>query len=602
MSKMYTEHFGLREAPFSITPDPRYLYLSGRHREALAHLMYGTEEGGGFVQLTGEVGTGKTTVCRAVLSQLPDHVDVALILNPALTVPELLETICQELHMQVPAKWRRSPKQLVDALNRYLLDANARGRRTVLIVDEAQNLSTEVLEQVRLLTNLETERNKLLQIFLIGQPELRGNLSRPALRQLAQRITARYHLDALSAAETAAYIGHRLAVAGTRRRLFTARAIRRIHAYSRGIPRVINILCDRALLGAYATGATEVDVRIVRNAIRELEGVALEDARSTAWPWAAGLAVGLAALAGGWALSSHVQDTQYALGVIAPGTAEVMPPDDAVRQSRNDDAPGGGNVAARVPPEPVAEETAAVPATEPAATAMADPEPPLMAASILEPPPPGAEPLYLALASERLDATAAAAARGLITLWGETSLPGQGDVCDRVGALGLRCMHARGTWNNLRLLDRPAVLTLRHPERGPLHALVVALGPDSVSLDFGGEVLTRPLAEVDRFWFGSFWLLWRPPSPGVQVIRSGASGPEVGWLDAQLGRVEGASAAGGAGRYDTTMAQRVRQFQRSRGLAADGVVGAVTMIHLNSATASPGIPRIAAVAPLPGGT
>ena len=198
---MYLEYFNLTERPFSITPDPRFLYMSARHREALAHLLYGLGDGGGFVQLTGEVGTGKTTICRCLLEQIPDNVDLALVLNPKVTAIELIATVCDELGVSYDEK-DVSVKSLTDVLNRYLLDAYARGRHTVLIIDEAQNLSADVLEQVRLLTNLETSTQKLLQIILIGQPELRTLLAREDMRQLAQRVTARYHLEPISREET----------------------------------------------------------------------------------------------------------------------------------------------------------------------------------------------------------------------------------------------------------------------------------------------------------------------------------------------------------------------------------------------------------------
>src|SRR5215510_1924248 len=221
---MYTAHFGLTEPPFAITPDPRYLYLSEAHREALAHLLYGIGEGGGFVQLTGEVGTGKTTLCRCLLEQLPPRVDVAFVLNPKVTDVELLTTICEELRLP-PCAGATSRKHLVDALHHHLLEAHRQGRRTVLIIDEAQDLAPDVLEQVRLLTNLETSTEKLLQIILIGQPELIRLLAQPGLRQVHQRVTARYHLQPLSRAETHAYVRHRMAVAGRSDRVFTDDAV-----------------------------------------------------------------------------------------------------------------------------------------------------------------------------------------------------------------------------------------------------------------------------------------------------------------------------------------------------------------------------------------
>jgi len=266
---VYPRYFGLKEPSFSITPDPQYLFLSGQHREALAHLLYGAGDGGGFVLLTGEVGTGKTTVCRAFLEQLPEGVEVALVLNPAMTATELLHAICDEFRIELPAG-EPSVKTMLDQLNRFLLDAYARGRRPVLIIDEAQNLRPKVLEQIRLLTNLETAKQKLLQIFLIGQPELRVLLASADLRQLNQRITARYHLTPLGAKETAAYVDHRIAVAGVERPLFTARALRRVHRHTLGIPRLINLLCDRALLGAAVSRRLQVTPPIVDAAAREV--------------------------------------------------------------------------------------------------------------------------------------------------------------------------------------------------------------------------------------------------------------------------------------------------------------------------------------------
>jgi general secretion pathway protein A len=281
---MYTSFFGLQEKPFAITPDPRYLYLSERHAEALAHLLYGINEAGGFVQLTGEVGTGKTTVIRSLLEQLPGHADVALILNPRITPAEFLLTICEELHVHVPESGRGSTKTLMDLLGRHLLDTHARSRRVVLIVDEAQNLSIQTLEQVRLLTNLETATTKLLQIILIGQPELRERLDKPELRQLAQRITGRYHLSPLSKEESAGYVKHRMRVAGATAEAFTPTALREVHRLSHGIPRVINVICDRALLGAFTQEDHRVGARLVRQAASEVYG------RPVPAPWLVGTA------------------------------------------------------------------------------------------------------------------------------------------------------------------------------------------------------------------------------------------------------------------------------------------------------------------------
>jgi general secretion pathway protein A len=268
---MYTHYFGLKEKPFSIAPDPRYLYMSALHQEALAHLLYGVKSDGCLILLTGDVGAGKTTVCRCLLEQLPENTDLALILNPKLNAMELLASICDELEIVVTGK-KISVKTYIDHLNRYLLAAHARGRITALLIDEAQNLSVDTLEQLRLLTNLETAKQKLLKIILLGQPELRQLLDQEEVAQITQRITSRYHLSPLAGQEVAAYIEHRLAVAGGRRRLFSEASMKRVAELSRGVPRLINILCDRALLGAYVEEKEQVDLKIVNQAAREVLG------------------------------------------------------------------------------------------------------------------------------------------------------------------------------------------------------------------------------------------------------------------------------------------------------------------------------------------
>ena len=312
MTPLYGPWFGLQREPFSIAPDPRALFMSERHREALAHLLYGVQGGGGFVLLTGEIGAGKTTVSRCFLEQVPPQCQVAYVFNPRQTVDELLASVCQEFGLKSgpEAPPGRSVKVQVDALNTFLLASHAQGRSSVLIIDEAQALSADVLEQLRLLTNLETHERKLLQIVLIGQPELRTMVARPGLEQLAQRIIARYHLGPLSAPDTARYVQHRLSVAGlVGPSPFDAAALKRVYQRSGGVPRRINLLCDRALLGAYAMGRRVVDAAIVARAAAEVEGEPVAVApgwwgepgslRRTAWLAAAGLTLTL--LAAWWA-------------------------------------------------------------------------------------------------------------------------------------------------------------------------------------------------------------------------------------------------------------------------------------------------------------
>ena len=269
---MYYQYFGLTEAPFSIAVNPRYLFMSPRHRDALAHLLYGVGSGG-FILLTGEVGTGKTTINRALLEQMPEGTDIAIILNPALNALELLATACDELGIDYDAG-NTTLKNLTDKLHQYLLDNHSKGRSTVLLIDEAQHLDFDVLEQIRLLTNLETNSEKLLQIVLIGQPELSQMLNRPELRQLNQRITARYNLEPLDLSETNAYIRHRLEVAGlpADRELFPPAVVRRIHHLTHGIPRLINVLCDRVLLGTYGRNLQRANQSLVNQAAKEVMG------------------------------------------------------------------------------------------------------------------------------------------------------------------------------------------------------------------------------------------------------------------------------------------------------------------------------------------
>jgi len=552
---MYTSFFGLQEKPFAITPDPRYLYLSERHAEALAHLLYGINEAGGFIQLTGEVGTGKTTVIRSLLEQLPGHADVALILNPRVTPAEFLLTICEELHVEVPESGRGSTKTLMDLLGRQLLDTHARGRRVVLIVDEAQNLSTQTLEQVRLLTNLETATTKLLQIILIGQPELRELLGKPELRQLAQRITGRYHLDPLSAEGTAGYVKHRMRVAGATAEVFTPAALREVHRLSGGIPRVINVICDRALLGAFTQEEHRAGAALVRQAASEVYGRPVP-APWLKWTTAAAVAAAVAVLAVGiWAFAQRSSGPSTEAG--APvGSEEVA-----------------GRVDARADAEPAGDDAGL--SAEPAAA------------------PPAQPSLAELLVRHANDTTTESALARLFALWGAMYDPTGGRGCDQAGRQGLECLFQKGSWAQLRTLNRPAILTLTDDVGSTHQVVLTGLTDESATVDLGGEAHEVSITALSRYWFGDFLLLWRPPLAVVKSLGPGMRGDDVRWLRESLRAAQGLPAVPVANEvYDDDLVREVQEFQRQHRLAIDGVAGVQTQIVLDTVLGATGSPTL----------
>lgn len=530
---MILEHYGLKEPPYSITPDPRFVFLSERHRDALAHLLFGIGQGGGggFVLLTGEVGTGKTTLSRLLLEQLPADTRVALVLNPRQGAVELLETICEELHVPIDSA-RGSVKALVDALNAYLLDAYAQGLRVVLLIDEAQNLPVEALEQVRLLTNLETDTQKLLQIILLGQPELRAMLARDDLRQLSQRITARYHLTPLDAGETAQYLRHRYRVAGGQQFPFTAAALKRLHARAGGVPRLINVIAERALLAGYARDAHTLDERIVELAARETLPAPLPRARAMRTIGIAGGAVLLGLLMWWWWWR--------------PAAAPVV------------DAPAMATPAARPKPAParVARVDAAAFARRIAAA----------------------------------DPSGSTAWRRLTDAWKLTAgLPAAASPadCSPVVAPGLYCVRGRGRLDKLLALDRPAALRLRH---GTREAWAVLLGADArdARIALGSEVFDVERVALQAYWTGDYTALWRGPEFLASPTGSNAAAEWIGARVQPSGLADHATAAV----HDTAMRDAVRRFQLARGLPADGVPGPETLMALAGDEAGPRLLRV----------
>lgn len=549
---MYAQFFGLTHEPFSIAPDPRYLFMSERHREALAHLLYGVGSGGGFVLLSGEIGTGKTTVCRCFLEQIPANCNVAYIFNPKLTAQELLRTVCDEFHVPCRAtdpQGLPSAKDYVDALNGFLLESHAQGRNSVLIIDEAQMLPADVLEQLRLLTNLETRERKLLQIMLIGQPELRTMLAQPQLEQLSQRVIARYHLDALTEAETVQYIQHRLSVAGLAGAMpFDRKALRRIHQITRGVPRRINLLCDRAMLGAYASGSASIDRRIIDKAAGEVF-------ESTSFAPRGGPGTGrlaLAALAGAAVVVAALALYFSGLFSHAPGLASV-----------------DGKA---LPP------ASATGAAKPAGSALAvDPMAAASGAAVAAAAPPDLKSSFAALAPD-----ADAAIRELAKAW-QLDLP-EGDACEAAARSQVQCFRQNGSLVTLRQLNRPVVLALQDDSGAQAFAVMTGMGPETATLRTGTTTLTVPLAALAGMWQGDYRTLWRAP-PGYTLLRTeGGKGPMVDWLARHLAMIDSLPEPPTGRVLDARLRSRLQAFQLANGLAPDGRAGPLTLMQLNRAT------------------
>jgi general secretion pathway protein A len=551
---MYSHHFGLTQDPFSIAPDPRYLFMSERHREALAHLLYGVTDpqraaggtGGGFVLLTGDIGTGKTTICRCFLEQIPPGCHVAYIFNPKLTVTELLQSICEEFHITAVPLGAEAPtvKTYIDALNTFLLQSHAAGESSVLIIDEAQNLSADVLEQLRLLTNLETNERKLLQIVLIGQPELRSMLARPELEQLAQRVIARFHLDALSDAEAMQYITHRLAVAGHSGPLpFDRKSLERIQRLARGVPRRINLLCGRALLGAWANGLLRVDRSVVDKAAAEVFGPDHAPGSSINPKRTAYLLGGLVLL----------------LGALVIGLLQWNP---------------------KLKTSPAL--PAALPARPASAATPPRPEPPVQskveALDALLPQLPGdLNTAWRALANNaKLPATLSAS---------------DADPCLAAVALQWQCYRtSKLSVPLLRQLKRPGILTLQEGHAAPLYAVLVSLDDQSATLQIGSGLHRVRLVALAQLWSGDFATYWQAPAGYQANLREGSSGPAIELLARQLGQLDGAAAApsaAGGQILDSSLRERLRTFQRAQGIKPDGLPGPMTFMQLASATAAP---------------
>ncbi|MFT5571362.1 MAG: general secretion pathway protein A [Cryomorphaceae bacterium] len=600
---MYEGYFGLTERPFSIAPDPQYLYMSIRHKEAMAHLSYGLSQGGCFIVLTGEVGTGKTTLCRNLLGDLPKDVDVALILNANINEAELLQTVCDEL--KIDYQQNDSQKQLLDKINRHLLSTFADNRHTVLIIDEAQLLSRDVLEQIRLLTNLETTKSKLLQIILVGQPELNDSLTRNDLRQLAQRVTARYHLGALERNEIEEYVNHRLGVAGCKQPLFSRQALNSMHSLTEGIPRKINVLADHALLAAYAQSKTVVDAKTVKKAAKDVfikaeKSTFLNMAFSPRWLIVIGLFLALNLFLWAWSNlsepevdSQQMQITENIDPTVQPfdssGQVTVQLGDTAMSDSGEQD--GDVSVA-----EPTILVTQARPTAESrvrGSVVIAD-QPlddivPLQPAGTQIPSAtqaaPGTSDLGLMLETSA-DATGRTAAfRRLAEQWG-VILPKKllRTACVELSAQGIQCQGVE-TWQQALRFNRPTIMVIEHQTQ--LHRVILqkVIG-DTATLQVGESSINVSVSELNNRWTKNAITFWRPGDAGF-VFRQ-LDDRDQGII-ATRQRLNQALAKSnlpllrnaGSIEFDLDMSQKVFVLQTRFGISPDSQIGNETYLLLN---------------------
>ena len=563
---MYHEYFGLTELPFSIAPNPRYLYMSELHREALAHLVYGLNSDGAFILLTGDVGTGKTTVSRCLLEQIPENTRLALVLNPKVSASELLQTICDELCIQY-SKDGMSIKDYVDLINRFLLGGHAQNKKTVVLIEEAQNLDMDVLEQLRLLTNLETNEHKLLQVILLGQPEFLEVLERPEFSQLSQRITARYHLKPLNYNETLAYIHHRLAVAGCRRPLFTKPILKRLYKITRGIPRVINLVCDRALLGCYVQNKNQIDMKTLEASAKEVLGERALSAKKSFNPVV--LIAGIAAAI--LVLMITVMIYFY--------TDDSLPEQVSVKKT-----------------EPI----------EKIETAKAIEKKPMVKPEVIKP----EQVVETETASDEQNKSGAIrrhplwpddierlrsnslAFQNLFSHWGLNYDPQvNGTPCFYAQNNGLSCLHGNGGINEIRKYNRPAVLQLKDGKGHIYFSTLTALGRQLATIKLSGKEQMWSMRQLKKYWSGNFTLLWRLPPGYFDPIHPGHSGKDVVWLSQKINQIDPAEKLPETSVYQEKLIEKIRSFQLSEGLKDDGVVDAKTLIRINSVT-GPDVPML----------
>lgn len=573
---MYNEYFGFKESPFSIAPDPRYLYMTDQHRDALAHLVYGLNSDGGCILLTGEVGTGKTTICRCLLEQIPEQAKIALLLNPKVSEIELLETICDELKIAYPDS-NNSVKTYTDRIYKFLIESHRNNEKIVLIIDEAQNLDSEVLEQLRLLTNLETNQRKLLQIIILGQPELLDILGRTEMRQLAQRITARFHLQPLTKSEVKAYVDHRLAVAGQNIRLFPESSIKLLFKLSKGIPRLINVICDRALLGSYVENQYTVNTRTMKKAAKEVFGELKNvEKHQTNKPWLYPLIAITSLAAIGIAISFYFTYMQSGNSHLAQSEI-IMSNTEAINPDAINDKVGPADL------NPTHSDDNAIQETGPSELNLAT----TTNAGHTGTPSNDRDISYDDISSILNTETdnQAAAYQALFNTWGKTYAAETGaSACQQARTAALNCLFKLGNLNTLKKHNRPAVLTLVNTRGETRHITITAINDVTATIYSNNNEYHVRLSDIDKYWFGKFLIFWKKPDHYTSAILPGDSGEIINWLNTQILKVNNDFSDMIVSTYDERLINKIKTFQTQHGLTADGIAGPITIIYLNTQT------------------